>query len=358
MGFSTEHIIRRLQEQLQISRDEAENTLSGFVHHIRDGLSTDGRVDVPHFGTFTHDGYTISFEPDEPLLEAVNERYAGLEPETLHTSPPEEEPSEETGAEPPPPDEETSTEETVASLFQRAQEADESDQDDDEPSPEYGDRPSGRDEDDRSGASLAAAAIASSDAGTPSDTPESEPPPPANGPPEKRRRSRLPMALLVLLLLGAGAWLTWEFTQGNMDTRRADNPGADIMPTTPGMNPEGDTTETESAADTSQTAPEDQEPPVSDPAEQQEPPAINPAEGGYSLVVLSTPDEATAQQIARDYASQLSESGIPAGILDADVDGANWYRVGVGQFSSISEAQDALSELAGEIPADAWIVEL
>ena len=79
---------------------------------------------------------------------------------------------------------------------------------------------------------------------------------------------------------------------------------------------------------------------------------IDPSEGGYTIIVYSE----SSEQRAADVAAQYSAEGFRADVLEYDDDGAMHLRVGVGQFTTLTEAAETRNRLAGnELPDDAWV---
>ena len=388
-----------------------------FSRHIREQVSTEGRADIRGLGMFVHYGGALAFEPSDSLIKAINEQYAELESESLRPGATRE--GDTTTGAPPVvdvPSGAATTEKTVTNLFEDAQKQS------DAPAGKAGEgggageegggrkgsgvtegdmpSPASEEENKRSFAPEATAAIAStSDAGS---TPEPVPTPPGEAAGEvppvdgggsprssgKRSRSSLAawLALGLFLLAGAG-YLVWDFTRGTSDTAITEESGRNVMPTSPGIL--DDTTDQDTSATGAGDGGQAQDPAADGAASEQpqseqgqtgqaqtgQPPAgdaaadespadqpaaqgFAPEEGGYSLIVSSTPSRSSAENVLQQYVDQLSDRNIPMGVVEAQVNGASSYRVGVGQYETLNEAQQALSDLSDELPDDAWIVEL
>lgn len=107
-----------------------------------------------------------------------------------------------------------------------------------------------------------------------------------------------------------------------------------------------DTTAAALPADTAATS---EQPPADDPLRSTAPVVSGQ---GYTIVVGG----ATSQQAAEDIANTYRQQGFRTGVLPGRTgSGTAIYRVGVGQFGSIAEAQQALNGLGGAVPSDAWI---
>lgn len=81
---------------------------------------------------------------------------------------------------------------------------------------------------------------------------------------------------------------------------------------------------------------------------------IDPALGGVTWVLYSEISQATAERRAATF----QEQGFRTAVFPATVRGARRYRVVIGQFSSMQEAEAHRSELPGGLPSDIWISRL
>ncbi len=79
---------------------------------------------------------------------------------------------------------------------------------------------------------------------------------------------------------------------------------------------------------------------------------INVSEGGYTIIVYSE----SSRQRAAEVSEQYREEGFRTDVLEYQEDGANHLRVGVGQFSTLTEAAETRNSLVGtDLPDDAWV---
>ncbi len=76
--------------------------------------------------------------------------------------------------------------------------------------------------------------------------------------------------------------------------------------------------------------------------------------GGYTWVVASVASRKKAEEIAARYRSM----GFRTGVLEGTIQGRRIFRVGIGQFASIEEAQRARRALPPDAPRDAWILRI
>jgi len=78
---------------------------------------------------------------------------------------------------------------------------------------------------------------------------------------------------------------------------------------------------------------------------------VDSANDGFTIVLHSMRNE----QAARSAADQLSNAGYRSMVTERDVDGSTVYRVGVGQFPSIPDAQEAAKELPSPFNTENFI---
>ncbi|MEO1076443.1 MAG: hypothetical protein AAFX41_10850, partial [Bacteroidota bacterium] len=82
--------LARFAEPLGISSAEARPVLTRLIESIHRLVEEYGGVSVPGLGTFRRDGDLLAFEPAPDLADAVNHRYAGLDPLVPRSSAPSE----------------------------------------------------------------------------------------------------------------------------------------------------------------------------------------------------------------------------------------------------------------------------
>ena len=132
--------------------------------------------------------------------------------------------------------------------------------------------------------------------------------------------------------------------QGNtLSETPVTDPGAEIPATTPETNPA--------------TTP-DPTPPVVQPTPAPQRLAFNTAIGGWTVVVTSKEQRVEAEQIADNFAQIFSGSQVPVDILTTNDFERTRYRVGIGQFSSRSEANNFLNRSGSDLPGDAWLLRI
>lgn len=238
----------------------------------------------------------------------------------------------------------------------------------------------------------------------------SEPTPaPAGGDSEADSGSSIPriiVSILVFLMLGGGAWYilgqrgmvqspaaTIAQLRGNLQsgTSGSNNSTSSVPEFSPEASseesseesspsdvpdPDNATASAEASADGAAPAtdsdPTSAEPSSDDPTPPEEspsdpgsatgdtpssPPQLDPAAGGWSIIVASRTDRDGAQALVDRYRDRFDQA-LPMGLIEATVDNTTRYRVGVGQFSSRSDAQAFLSEHSDSLPDGAWPVSL
>ena len=121
---------------------------------------------------------------------------------------------------------------------------------------------------------------------------------------------------------------------------------------TPGTETTANTTETPTAETPPTT------PPVVQPAPVAQRLTINTAQGGWTIVVTSKEQRVEAEQIADNFAQIFSGSQLPIDILSTNDFARTRYRVGIGQFSSRTEANNFLNRSGSDLPGDAWLLRI
>ncbi len=92
------------------------------------------------------------------------------------------------------------------------------------------------------------------------------------------------------------------------------------------------------------------EPPSADPLRSSA--AVDPADGGFTWVVGSELNQAAAERRVERY----REQGFRAGVVSQEAAGRTRYRVSLGQFDTIAEAEARRSDLPDDVPSDSWIL--
>lgn len=104
-----------------------------------------------------------------------------------------------------------------------------------------------------------------------------------------------------------------------------------------------------------------QEPPITPPAVETSTSSAVPKKAATSLQPTGTGNYAIqvsaweTQAKANEEAAKLGAAGHPAYVTEGFVEGETWYRVRVGRYASVSEAQTALRQLSGVVETEPWI---
>lgn len=80
--------------------------------------------------------------------------------------------------------------------------------------------------------------------------------------------------------------------------------------------------------------------------------------GGFTIAVASRTQQSEAQRLVDMYRDRFGGTDYPVDVLSATTNGTTRYRVGVGQFASRDAARDAMQRHSGDLPDDAWPVEI
>lgn len=216
-----------------------------------------------------------------------------------------------------------------------------------------------------------------------SDAPTAESPPSEDRsgssptrPGEKSTSSapRIFVSVLVLLLLGGGAWYILG-QRGLVPTPRTTfaplstmvqslTAGASSSSTESPPSDTGTTASTDAPAEesTSQsgevTAQSAGSSSSSDAPSTASADSIDPSAGGWSIIVASRADVEGAESLAQTYRDRFADRDVPVDVIEGTVNNSTRYRVGVGQFDSQSAAESFLQNFDSELPDGAWSLNL
>jgi len=325
----------QLAAELGVSPSEAEQALDDLLDDVRERTRSGDEVVLQGLGTFYLDEGTLQFTPTPQLQKAVNYRNDHLAPLTIRepseTAPPSPEdepaaPEEEAAGEPPAPEEapapfpedeaavaETASDEpeNVASLSDDWTEEIEA-EDARDVSPENDDGEESAVPSTGQVAGLVAAVVL--------------------------------LVFLVWFVLGSQGIVTGP---GALFQSASSPPpmGTDTVATT---TPPTDTTAAgPSTADAADTAGAERQP-------QPDPPPIDRATGGWTIVVASRTSPTEAKRTLEAYQQQFQGEGLPVDILTGTSGNQTRYRISIGQYDSRAAALNALQQLQGRVPDDAW----
>jgi len=197
--------------------------------------------------------------------------------------------------------------------------------------------------------------------------PRTAPEPSRPGQPTGASIPRVLVSILVLLLLGGGAWYILgqrglvpspgqtiaEFSSPGASTGPSD---ADTAPSDEGDAPSSSTdgTSTQEAPSSSEADSEASEPSAAAPSEG----GLDLSAGGWTVVVASRSDQRAATDLVSTYRERFADREVPVDLIEGTVDGETRYRVGVGQFPSQIEAETFLDANDASLPEGAWPLEL
>ena len=183
--------------------------------------------------------------------------------------------------------------------------------------------------------------------------------------PSRSSSSSLPrmlVTLLVLLLLGGGAWYILGQrglvpSPGRMLGLRGPAPTAESPASSPS---DGAGTQRDAGTDSQGTSAQDasSSSETTEEAPADAPQSITPSAGGWTIVVASRRNQAGAASLIDTYRQRFSDRPLPVDVVQGTVDNTTRYRVGIGQFQSRIEAQTFLDANSAALPDGAWLLEL
>lgn len=358
MKIDRKQLISLLAEKSGLDEQKAASQLDSLVERIREAAEEGKSFEVEDFGTFTVEDEELLFDPSETLQTEINQKYEGMKPIELMGA------YREAGT----PGEFTEGSEQVVEA--------------DEPGDDRRDRIKARAEKARKEAEHRARSgedLPPSDAEAPAAEAETEETVEETGDtafsqtgdsPLSQKRSREPLSALtsriisigaILIVFTAGAWMAWDagWFGGDADTQQ---PMLQQPDNRPSMSqeppPDADSPEDEQAAaegDAADVSEQSGQETVSGDEEgiggEDEPaPSVeyglrgefNPEpESFYTIVVHSIMERERSDEMA----GELREDGYRVVVRTATVDGTEYWRVGIGQFESVSSAQQSAADL-------------
>ncbi len=78
----------------------------------------------------------------------------------------------------------------------------------------------------------------------------------------------------------------------------------------------------------------------------------------YHIIIYSETSREHAEFRVKQIQSSYTFSGYQIKVLPAVVNGRQWYRVALGNFSTYAEAKEEFSLLSTSIPSDSWILKI
>ena len=202
---------------------------------------------------------------------------------------------------------------------------------------------------------------------TETESTETEPTPQPSRP-SKSGSSTLPrvlVTLLVLVLLGGGAWYILGqrglVPSPGQTVSQLSGTSADAGPDQQAAGPassSADGTSEQDAPSSSEVSEDASDEPAAPSSDASSAAGIDPAAGGWTIVVASRADRDAATALVDTYRQRFEGQGLPVDVLQGTVDNTTRYRVSVGQFASRSEAQSFLDDNSDALPSGAWPLDL
>lgn len=366
-------LIALLVEKTGQPKAEVEAQLEQLKERIRNVAKSGGAFEIEGFGRFTGQKGEPRFEPSKQLKTEINQKYAGMKPIELM------EPFKETGAgipvedkpdEPVPPEAEKPAEEKPTQPVEPPEEPEpttETDAEEEAPAPEP-EQPEEKEQPEP----VAAA--------EPEQTATEQEPGPKEKPRQKKKMTQpkfrtpaLPernnnrggtvfFAVIIVIGLLAAGWAMYdagmftESTAGNESGAAPDTSG--ITGVSPGVSARDDSVQAENsmeqnAGDTVSS---------NSNAQAAKTNSVYGLKGtvtkagrdGFTIVIHSFRLRSTVQEIA----DSLDQQNYRTLLLDGRVSGQTRWRLGIGQFETIEDAQKALEQLPASVRRNYFITRI
>lgn len=340
MKINRNKLIELLTEKTTMEAEEIESQLTELISRIREASEKGKALEIRGFGMFyiSEEG-ELKFDPSDELETEINFKYAGMDPVEVKKS--RKEKSDETG--------DTRKEEAAAPGNKDSKSPDDREKEEKQP---VG----------TAKKSSEGAAPASSIKGKKKDFSPSRFEKPDQKD-EKNPAATLITTIVTVLVIVIGIILALDFgflQQGNTNsgtsqTTQQQEDEAVVQTNDPSVS-EMDSEDNESSDSDSEPAGEDDEPVDQEPEESsaaeeeaEEDPefglygTMQPIDGRYYTIVLHSLQN---EDDAREAGENLSSEGYRSVVANVDVAGIGLtWRVGIGQFESIPQAQQAAREL-------------
>lgn len=365
MIINREKLVSLLVRKTGSGREQIEEQLSRLINRIQSAAEEGKTFEIENFGTFSLQDGQLQFNPDDVLQTEINNKYAGMKPIELMgafkgADEAEEIPVDDQSF---PPTEETksaseiekerwSFDETSADEQARIEKAIFGKTFKEEPKEPRETEPE---------KSAAIPEIAEQETDPAPGNAEPAPPMTDNTSEEKDTIGKVLTLTIVVLVVGVLGWLIYDIGfSGNTNNGQPPLPaqGASEQTQTKQINLAANESVQEAADQTSEPEPPAEVitvPDVSSPQEQQNQFGLHgelndAVKTGYTIVVHSL-----NLQRANAIKEQLHADGFRVMILEARVNGNNYYRVGLGQFPTLQAAQQAINQLPDRYKNDNFI---
>lgn len=368
MTIDKEQLISLLEEKTGLEREKVETQLSELISRIQKAAKEDKTFEVEGFGTFSMEEGSLQFEPGDILETEINNKYAGMKPIELIGAFKEPESEEEV------PDVDMAESEPGgvdsenkwafdSDVTEGEKEEQETEEIEAEPEPEYEEPETEKVtesediEEDQQEAEEVFDAVFGTTGEEPKETETQEVPesrePVAETKNEKQGDTigTVIVAVVIILIVGIGGWMIYDF--GFSGTSSTEMSTTSPQPTETVDPADGNTQSEEQLGQDEEVVEPEQPSAVSTGGEDTGTESPNQQDryglmgepnqaiaNGYTIVVHSLRDRQQAEQNRR----QLQEAGYRALISQAQVEGTTYYRVGIGQFETVSDAQQAIDD--------------
>lgn len=364
MTIDREKLIALLVEKTGLDREQVEGQLTELIQRIQRAAEAGKSFEIEGFGTFTMKDDVLNFEPSEKLETEINNRYAGMKPieligafrEPEEGEIPDVAPDTESGSDIPETDDKEDGENRQPVSAE-------------EPLPvvdEPAEEPESIDEAEKAEKLLQkelSADISDADRVSEAETKRKQ----STG----RKKSEDPIgkflvALVVVLTIGVGGWFVYDLgvigSSGNASSPSTGQSTASSV--------SGDQQDPAHDVDSENTSPENpdeelnRDNEVTGNAEEREDGSggtegiareepdeqstyglygapDNGGPGGYTIVVHSLQNRRRAETMRE----RLNSEGYRTILAEATINGETYFRVGIGRFETVSNAQKAAAEL-------------
>ncbi len=366
MIIDKENLISLLEKKTGLERDDVESQLSELINRIQQAADEGKTFEVEGFGTFGMQEGTLHFEPNDRLQTEINNKYAGMKPIELIGAFKEPEADEEVPDMAEPEDPQSDEKWEFDSGTDHDDDATEYEEATEEtvPEPRQEVSPPTVDVNEESADDVFDAVFGSGSDTTEEDIePEKDEEVVPTSKPEKELQEEksgdtigtVLVALVVVISLGISGWVIYDLNNSATNSPQNSNPSSQQTESMP-----------QSADDESKTSEDELEQEDSEPEGDAEVPTEEESEetqanegeeryglqgtpdesinAGYTIVVHSLKDGDKAEQNRQ----RLQEAGFRAIINQAQIQGTTYYRVGIGQFETIEDAQNAIEEIPQE----------
>jgi len=369
MTIDKEQLISLLEEKTGLEREQVETQLSELIGRIQKAAEENKTFEVEGFGTFSMEDGSLQFEPEDTLETEINNKYAGMKPIELIGAFKEPESDEEVpevnmseaGSDDIDTEDKWAFDADATEKEKGKQEvkttASDKELDEEEPETE---KVTGAEEVVKEEEQQDAAEVFDAVFGTTAEEPEKQQsakePEPAEDIEKEEPRDPIGtiiVAVVVVLVIGVGGWLIYDFGLSGMTNNEMSTTSPQPTET---VAPTDDNTKSEEQPDQGEEGMEpEQSQAVSTGEEDAESTSTTRQQNGYGL--MGEPNQAIAngytivvhslrdQQQAEQNRQQLQEAGYRALISQAQVEGSTYYRVGIGQFETVSDAQQAIGDI-------------